>query len=371
MSPLPVVLAQAAEPPLRLLMAESPTWLFGFLVPLPLWQVLLALAAGGIALHLFLRTVLRRYLRRISRDLAVAALRTLERVLAVWIVLLLGNTTLAGLNLMGRPWAHDFVVPASYVLFVVTVFWAATSLLFLLMGRWAERDAGFRSIHAPLRWVLKTIIVLVAAATLLAYFEVDITALIATGAVGGVAVAFALKDTLENFFAGLHLMADRPINEGDMVQLHETGDRGTVVKVGWRSTRVRTLDNNLLVVPNTKLASGIVTNLSAADSRVFVRMPVGVAYGSDPDVVTRILLESVGACIDRVPGLDAASAPAAWLHPGFGPSSLDFTVGFFVGQPAHLWAAQDAVRREILRRFAAEGVRIPYPTTTVLHRPAG
>src|SRR5207248_1349489 len=116
---------------------------------------------------------------------------------------------------------------------------------------------------------------------------VRITPLLTALGVGGLAVALALQDTLSNLFAGVHLLADRPIRVGDYVKIAETIE-GHVVDVGWRSTRVRMLQNNVVIVPNKRVAESMITNYDMPESRLALTIRVAVDYGADPDLVQRI-----------------------------------------------------------------------------------
>ena len=360
------LLAQAVGPGVT-------TTVFGLEVAVPLWQVILVMAALGGLLHYLVRTVVRRWAQGTERGLDDIVVSVLDSFLPIWTLLAIVYTATKGLaQEMALPdnRLEDGILALVQITYLVTLFWSLGHLLFRSLAYWAKKNEDFAPIHPPVRFVLKALIILVGAVTVLAYLEVDITALAATLGVGGIAVALALRDTLENFFAGLHLMADRPIQEKDTVLIHETGDRGTVLKIGWRSTRILTIDNNILVLPNVKLASGVVTNLSALDARSTVRLQVGVSYDSDPVRVRRILEEVGKSCEKEVPGMDGDSELVVLFHPGFGPSSLDFTVRFLVAGLPNLLPAQSEMRQRIFRRFREEGIEIPYPITTVEHRPA-
>jgi len=341
---------------------EGETTLFQFVIPLPPWAVILLLAAAGLAFHFLLRTVLLRWAKGTSTDLDDILVGISSRAVPFWICLAILYVALE-MDGNRHPGLRSLGDRAVAVGFIVSLFWAVSAFLLRVMERWAARNHQFQPVHPPLRFVLKAVATVVGLLTVLAFLNVDVNTLLATLGVGGLAVALALKDTLENFFAGMHIMADRPLAEGDTIQIHETGDRGVVLKVGWRSTRIRTAENNILVVPNLKLSSGIVTNLSARDSTVYVPIQVGVSYGSDPDRVRKILLEETEAAVGKVPGL--AAGPRVWLHPGFGPYSLDFTIRVAVERVDLTLDVEDELRRRIFARLKAEGIAIPFPTNTV------
>lgn len=343
---------------------EGRTLLFQYEIPLPPGAVILLLAAGGAAIHYLLRSVLKHWAKGTATDLDDIVVDLFAKAVPFWILL---SILFVVLDIAGDDHRKLQAAGGTFiaVAFMLSLFWFVSALLLRVMENWAVRNEGFRPAHPPLRFVLRAVMTVLGALTVLTYLGVQVVPLLATLGVGGLAVALALRDTLENFFAGLHIMADRPMAEGDTILIHETGDTGVVLKVGWRSTRIRNADNNVLVVPNLKLASGIVTNLSAHDAAVFVRILVGVSYGSDADRVRQVLLDEVTSAAPGIPGLAAAPAPDVWLHPGFGPSSLDFTIRFAVERADQSVPVQDALRRAILRRLRAEGIAIPFPTTTV------
>lgn len=199
---------------------------------------------------------------------------------------------------------------------------------------------------------------------LLSSLGVSITPILTALGVGGLAVALALQETLSNFFAGIHLLVSCPIRVGDFVKL-ETGQEGYVVDISWRATKLRTLPNNIVVVPNSKMAQSILINYCMPDPTMAVAMPIGVGYGTDPDHVERVLLEEVRKAIGQVPGLLAEPAPTARLVPGFGDSSLDFTLTCHVRTFEDQYVVQHELRKRIITRFRDEGIEMPFPQRTV------
>ena len=183
-------------------------------------------------------------------------------------------------------------------------------------------------------------------------------------------MALALQDTLSNLFAGVHLLADKPIRVGDYVKLADAVE-GHVVDIGWRSTRVRMLQNVVVTIPNKRVAESIITNYDLPESRMALPIRIAVDYGADPDLVERILLEETKLAMNEVPGLLAEPEPSARLIPGFGEFSLDFTLVCHVKSFTDQFLVQHELRRRILRRFAAEGVRIPVQVRGVELRSAG
>ena len=199
---------------------------------------------------------------------------------------------------------------------------------------------------------------------------VAITPILAGLGVGGLAVALALQNTLSNLFAGFYVSVAGQIRVGDYIRL-EGGQEGFVTDITWRSTTVRALQNNLIIIPNSKLAEAVVTNFSLPEERMALPIPVGVSYESDPDQVERILLEEAERAAREVPGVLAEPAPVVRFSPGFGESSLNFTLICHVATFTDQYLAQHELRKRILRRFRQEGIEFPFPARTVYLRRAG
>jgi small-conductance mechanosensitive channel len=196
------------------------------------------------------------------------------------------------------------------------------------------------------------------------HYNRSITPIITALGVGGLAVALALQDTLSNLFGGFYVAVARQIRLGDYIKLN-SGEEGYVTDIGWRSTTIRALSNNLIVVPNNKLSQAIVTNYYLPEKRMWASLQVGVSYRTDPDLVEKVLLEIVLDSTTDVPGLLADPAPSVAFDPGFGESSLGFTVNFSVAEFTNQFGVRNELRKRILRRFRQDGIEIPFPTRAI------
>ena len=188
-------------------------------------------------------------------------------------------------------------------------------------------------------------------------FEVDIKAILAALGVGGLAVALALQDTLSNLFAGFYVSVARQIRIGDFIKV-DAGQSGYVRDIGWRSTTLEEGAGNLIFIPNSKLSQSIVTNYHLPKPSMGVAVTVPVAFSSDPAQVERILTEIATAAADQVPGLLKDPAPSVRLIPGFGETSMDFTLACQVAGYADQFLVQHELRKRIVQRFHEE--RIPF-----------
>lgn len=212
----------------------------------------------------------------------------------------------------------------------------------------------------------RVLFVILATIIVLENLGIHLTAVWTTLGVGSVAIALALQETLSNLFAGLYIMADRPINAGDYVKL-DSGHEGTVVQIGWRATSIRSLANNVVFVPNSSLAKATITNYSLPEERMVLSIPVSVSYSTDPKHLESVLLEAVEeAGRDGVPGLLLQPAPSVRFIPGFGASSLDFSLNVQIRRYADQYAVQSELRSRILDHCNRAGIEMPFPTRTLV-----
>lgn len=255
---------------------------------------------------------------------------------------------------------------AIFALVVIVIFYFLAKVVILFLSRWSRQEPALERVTQPASFIVRIVFTLLAVIIIFENLGIHLTAVWTTLGVGSVAVAFALQETLSNFFAGLYLLADRPINPGDYIKL-DAGQEGYVVLVGWRSTSFRTLANNMVIIPNSILAKAIITNYSMPEDRMSLDIRVSVAYGTDARRVEKVLIEvAQQAALDGLGGLHEAFPPEAKLVPGFGAFSLDFTLGVKVRRFVDQFAVQSELRKRILERFQKEGIEMPFPTQTIL-----
>jgi len=198
---------------------------------------------------------------------------------------------------------------------------------------------------------------------ILANLGISLTPILTTLGIGSLAVAIALQDTLGNLFAGLYIKADRPIEIGQYVRL-ESGEEGYVDAIGWRSTRIRMLPNNMVVVPNSKIVQSNITNYYLPDRELAVLVEVGVHYDSDLEKVERVTREVAKEVLQTVPGGVPHFEPFIRYHT-FSDSSINFTV-ILRGRE---FVDNFLIRHEFIKRlhvrYQKEGIVIPFPIRTV------
>jgi small-conductance mechanosensitive channel len=186
----------------------------------------------------------------------------------------------------------------------------------------------------------------------------SLTNLTILGGALGVGIGFGLQAIVNNFASGLILLFERPIKVGDTIQIGE--DLAEVKELGLRATIVQTFDNAEIVVPNSDLITSQVTNWTLKERRVRVKIPVGVAYGSNVEQVREILLR----CANDRPEV-LSSPPANALFLAFGESSLDFELRVFIPEFTDRRMILSELNLDINREFIDAGIEIPFPQSDI------
>ncbi len=229
----------------------------------------------------------------------------------------------------------------------------------------ARANAKLREEILPIISKIISIVIYASVAIIiLSNIGIEVGPLLAGLGIAGLAVALALQDSLSNFFAGLYILADRPIKIGDFIKL-ESGDEGYVQEIGWRSVRVKLLSNNTLIIPNNKLASSTITNRSIPSPQTSVGLAVGVSYDSDPDEVEKALLSAFKAAKKKLPNGKIGEGAPSIRFSEFGDSALAFKMFVPMVDYTVQWEVLHIVRKEVLREFKKHKIQIPSPIRTV------
>ncbi|HYA18232.1 MAG TPA: mechanosensitive ion channel family protein [Bryobacteraceae bacterium] len=199
-------------------------------------------------------------------------------------------------------------------------------------------------------------------------FDINLTPVLATLGVGGLAVALALQDTLSNLFAGFYVSISGLLRIGDYIRL-STGEEGYVSDINWRCTTIRGMTNNIVVIPNSKLGQAIYTNYCLPDKRTDLSFSIGVAVDSDVDRVEEILLEETIAASRQIPGMVSDPQPYIRFVPGPSAFSLVYEINFSASEFGVQGQVQSELRKRIFKRLRKEGIVIPYPTSMVISEP--
>ena len=268
------------------------------------------------------------------------------------------------------PTQYEWIISDKVInsLYIVIGTWIAASLLhdiILIYGHaiaeqtdsdWDDRIIDFLELAA--RYVIWFAGIML----ILANLEVNITPFLAGAGIAGLALALAAQDLISNFFGGAIITVDKPFKIGDRIKVDTYV--GDVVSVGARSTRIKTLDSQIVTIPNNKITSNIIVNYAEPGPTMRITIPVTVAYGSDIPRVKQCLLAIAQDTITNTDLLLAEPAPKVFFLE-FGDSGLKFVL--------YIWArmynlpddVKDAINTRIAERFAREGIDIPFPQLAV------
>ncbi|MBU0548641.1 MAG: mechanosensitive ion channel family protein [Candidatus Omnitrophica bacterium] len=249
------------------------------------------------------------------------------------------------------------------VLGIIFVVLALANLLSGLIKFYASRVDSASSVTSLTQNIAKIFVFSIGTLIILNNLGISITPILATLGVGGLAVALALQDTLTNLFAGFHITVAKQIRVGDYIKL-ETGEEGYVVDINWRSTKIKMLPNNLVLIPNDKLNKAIVTNYYLPDKEMAVLVDLGVHYKSDLEKVERITCEVAKAVMTEVNGGIVYFEPFIRYN-AFGDSSIKFTVILRAKEFIDQYLIKHEFIKRLHKRYIEEGINIPYPIRAI------
>ena len=214
-----------------------------------------------------------------------------------------------------------------------------------------------------LRRITRIVIFLLVAIYILAFWGFEITPLLASLGVAGIAIAFALQNVLGNVFGGISLTFDRTIKVGDVVQINTSNNQisGTVLDVGLRSTKIKTFDNDVIIIPNGPLAQAEIQNLVLPDPSDRIVIDFSVEYGANPEKVKEIALDTLKGVKDVLKDPE----PACFFT-NMGDYALQFRLLFFVKSYEMKVAKKDEVLTNLYKGLNKAKIGIPYPTRTIV-----
>lgn len=297
-------------------------------------------------------------------DLILAAFGT-PAVVAVLVV-----TMFLSLQVADLPPQFQFILDSKYinVVWILLGAWILSTFLYKMIETYGHRIAAGTESDLDDRMIAlaqitsKYVIWFAALLLILYVLEINITPFLAGAGIAGLAVALAAQDFLSNFFGGAIIAVDKPFKLKDRIMIDQFV--GDVIQVGARSTRMRTLDNQIVTFPNKKVMDSYVINYAQPDLRLKVRVNVGVAYGSDIEKVRRVLCEIARDASKSVPYIVEDPEPIVYFLE-FGDSSLKFQLVVWTNDFAMTLETQDAINTRIARRFAEERIEIPFPQMDV------
>jgi MscS family membrane protein len=277
-----------------------------------------------------------------------------------WIVLAIAlEISLARLSFLsaGLRVLLNQVFFVAYLTILFVVLWKVTgfaSEALLTHDRTEEDIRRLSPIYIVGKRVAQALLLVGYGSIFLSYFGIDITAFAAALGIGGLAISLAAQDTLADAIAGFLILLDQPFRVGDRIEIGGLGTWGDVVEIGTRSTRIRTRDNRLVIVPNSAIAKDQIVNYTYPDPRYRVQIEVNIDYGSDLKVARQI-------AIDSVRGVDGVllEKPVDALFVDFGDSGITFRIRWWINSYVDTRRMFDKVNEALLRGFNKAGIGMP------------
>ncbi len=274
------------------------------------WGEPLFIIIGAVFLGWLFKKFIHGYLQKLAQRTAFKMDDLLLESVARQIIIWLG---LAAIYYIVK--TTDFLQPYSTNLIkivaliqIVTITFAISKFLIGMIDVWSANQG--RSLPSTIIFVnlIRAIILTIGFLVALDFIGVSITPMLTALGVGGLAISLALKDTLSDVFAGLHILLSKKVEVGDFIEL-ESGQTGNITNITWRNTTILERTNNVYNVPNARLSNAIIKNFDAVDKTFSARIPIGVAYESDLDHVEKITIEVAKEVVSEIKGHDPNFTP--------------------------------------------------------------
>ena len=333
------------------------------------WGISLLIIVGALIINKLISIINRRVVRRIAErsrtridDLLSEAL---EPPILLGVMLFAVWISLGRLDLGVK--FHHFLRNAYEVLVTLNITWLfarvfarMTELILIKSDGSATTRLNISTHLIPL--IKRGILIVVWTIGIIMALHnvgVTVTTLMGTLGIGGMAFALASQDTIKNIFGGISIFTDQMFQIGDIIRIGDT--EGTVVDVGLRSTRLRTYDHRLVILPNSKLIDAVVTNISSEPGRPIV-IDLGLTCDTSPEKM-RQAMAILSSIDDRVHGVEPGSIIASFV--AFADSSLTIRLIYFIRKSANILGTQTEVNLDILSQFNAAGLNFAFPTRTI------
>jgi len=207
---------------------------------------------------------------------------------------------------------------------------------------------------------IRFLLVLVGVIVVLDYVGFNISALLTAVGIGGLALSLAAQDTIANMISGVIILIDQPFRAGDRIEIQELNTWGDVVSIGLRSTRIRTLDNRQVIVPNSSISNNQVVNYTFPDPRYRIQTDIGVGYGTNLRIVRKLITDALQGVEGVIP-----DKPVDILFLEFGDSEMVLRVRWWIESYIDARRSTDRVNETIYTALEQAGIDMPYPTMTV------
>lgn len=332
------------------------------------YLLILLSVVAGFALGFFIEKValsrLQAYTLKTKWKYDEIISYSLKGLILSWIVILCFSTSS---NLL--PLSANYKNVANKISFSFTVItfsiMAGRILVGLIQGKNAETE-GILPSTSIIANITRVLVFIVGILVILQTLGISIAPILTALGVGGLAVALALQDTLSNLFSGIQVIASKQFRTGDYIQL-STGEDGYITDITWRNTTIKALRNNLIIIPNSKLASAIIRNFSLPENEITFAVDGRVSYDNDLEHVQRVCIETAKLILNTNEGGVKDFEPMVRFHT-FGDSGINFTVSLRAREFVNQFQMKHEFVKALHTAFRNNGIDIPFPVRTIIHK---
>lgn len=337
------------------------------------WAIIILVSSiiGAKLISFIFEKITLKMIKNTKTILDDEIIKALEKPI-LWIIIIIGlYSSLRYINILDP---YTDIINKTF--FIIGVFWVVYTLIKVInaLFNWyfQELSTKFKIKKIDERYagtfkrVINIVIYLIAFIIILKHYNVEISPLIASLGIGGLAVALALQDTLANFFSGFYMMGDRTIKVGDYVEIGPEL-KGYIHDISWRTTKIRTLGGNIITMPNSKLAQSTITNYFTEKPEMSVVITVGVAYWSDLEKVEKITVKVAEEVQKTVEGAVKDFKPFI-RYKEFADSNINFSVILRVQDYVKQYKVKHEFIKRLKKAYDKNKIDISFPVRTVIQR---
>ena len=326
--------------------------------------IIFAAILFGLIFKKFIHSKLKRFTELSDWEGDDILLESVESQIVLWSFLF--SLFLVFKDLSINPEYSKYILIIIKIILIASITHSMAKLILGLFNLWSNKQSGGFPSTTIFTNIVKITIYVIGLLIILDSVDISIAPMLTALGVGGLAVSLALKDTLSDVFAGLHILLSKKVQPGDFVSL-DSGEMGYIQNITWRNTKMLERTNNILHIPNTKLSSAIVKNYDSGDPSFSVKVFMGVDYNSDLEHVEKITMDVANELHQTLEETNKLSKPSFKFR-GFGESSIDFAIYFRGNKYGDQNPIIHQFIKKIHKRFKEESIQIPYPIRTIIKK---
>lgn len=260
-------------------------------------------------------------------------------------------------NLQNINFMEMFGFKVVMVLVGLVLIWFTMRLCFMFLKKASSKYSWVADYEPIMKNVARILIISVGGLIIMDSLGISITPVIASLGIGGLAIGLALQDTLANYFSGFYLLVEQPVKIGDFVKL-ESGEEGHVMSIGWRSTKIKMLANQTVIIPNKVFSSSRIINYDSPSKDIALSVGLNVNYNSDLENVEKVAMAVAKDIQKKVQGAVKDFEPSVRFN-SFGESGVGMSVNLRAESFVDTYLIKHEFIKELHKKFRDAGITIP------------